>query len=93
MLRATQFIVGLLLLVALEISRAYFSSSFPAGQQSQTGETASFLQHNILWLRIIGVLIIAFPVIYYFTFGTKLSRWVVAGALLAYIFIFYKFNV
>jgi hypothetical protein len=92
MLRSIQFIAGLMLLLALEILRVYFIMPFPGSQRAETVDTAYFLQNNIFYFRFIGWLIILFPVIYFFSLGTKTSRWLSSLGLVLYIYVFYMFN-
>jgi hypothetical protein len=92
MIRSIQFIAGLILLLALEILRVYFIMPFPGSQHAETVDTAYFLQNNIFYFRFIGWLIILFPVIYFFSLGTKTSRWLSSLGLVLYIYVFYMFN-
>lgn len=83
---------GLLLLIVLEIARVYFIMPFPGSQVKQTINIAYFLDRNIIWIRIILILVLLFPLASLF----KNGRWpakISAGILVAfYIFIFYLFN-
>lgn len=53
-------ITGFLILFAAEILRVYFIMPFPGSQQSDTINIAYWLGNNIGWIRIIGLLLIAF---------------------------------
>lgn len=53
---------GLLLLFAAEILRVYYIMPFPGSQQSDTIGIAYWLHNNIWWVRILGLLLIAYPV-------------------------------
>lgn len=83
MLRAAQFATGIVLLIALEISQVYFIARTNMGD---------FLDNNIFYFRIIGLLIILFPAFYFFTMGTRRSKVLVGMALGTYAFIFYLVN-
>ncbi len=92
MKKALLFTVGLLLLLATEILRVYFIMPFPGSQQSNTISIAYFLHRNILWLRILG-LILTLPPLYYFLSRSK--TWIKVLVLLPvlfYAFVFYMFN-
>ena len=64
--------IGLLLLFAIEILRVYFIMPFPGSQRSDSVGFAWFLNNNMLWLRILG-LILALPPLFYFL--RKGKRW------------------
>lgn len=91
-MRVAQFIIGIILLIAVEIARVYFIMPFPGSQESDTIELAYFIHLNIIWIRIIGWLLILFPVFYYFRFGTWKSRVAVGILLVAYAVVAYLFN-
>ncbi len=92
MIRSIQFVTGIVLLIALEIARVFFIMPFPGSQESETVELAYFLHRNIFYFRVVGWLIILFPIIHYFWVGTKTAKWLTTLCLLSYIFIFYLFN-
>jgi hypothetical protein len=92
MLRSVQFIIGLLLLTALEVARVYFIMPFPGSQRSETIDLAYFIHQNIFWFRTVGYLIILFPIIHYFTLGTTRAKVLVAIGLLLYAVVSYLFN-
>jgi hypothetical protein len=92
MLRTVQFIIGLLLLIALEVFKVYFIMPFPGSQRSETIDLAYFLHGNIFWFRSVGYLIILFPIIQFFTIGKTVSKVLVVAGLIAYGVIFYLFN-
>ncbi len=92
MSRVIQFIVAFFILAGIEILRVYFIMPFPGSQESQTIDIAYFLHQNINWLRFIGLLMIAYPVIYYFKFGNTRAKILICLCLLIYAGIFYLFN-
>ncbi len=59
------FLTGMLLLLAIEILRVYFIMPFPGSQHSNTIGLAYFIDRNRIWLRIIGALLIAWPLYRY----------------------------
>jgi hypothetical protein len=92
MTRTYRFIAGMVLLLALEICRVYFIMPFPGSQRSETIDLAYFIHNNIVYFRIIGLLLIASPAFYYFNSGGKTAKWIVAISLAAFVSIFYLFN-
>jgi len=92
MARTIQFIAGILLLIGIEILRVYFIMPFPGSQRSATIGLAYFLHNNILYFRILGLLLIGFPVLYYFRSGSKRAKWSSAVSLAVFASVFYLFN-
>ncbi|HEY0610918.1 MAG TPA: DUF3179 domain-containing (seleno)protein [Chitinophaga sp.] len=91
-MRTLLLITGLLLLIAVEILRVYFIMPFPGSQRNETIGIAYWISSNILWLRILGLLLIAWPVIYIFRHARTWKKILLSAALLLYAFIFYNFN-
>lgn len=91
MIRIVQFIMAFAILAGLEILRVYFIMPFGM-QESETLDIAYFLHQNINLLRFIGLLMIAYPVLYYFKFGTLRAKIAIGICLLIYAGIFYLFN-
>lgn len=92
MIRALQFTVGIIILIAIEILRVYYIMPFPGSQRSETLDFAYFLHNNIWYFRAVGFLIILFPLFQYFLFGTKRTKWIVALTLTLYVIVYYLFN-
>jgi hypothetical protein len=92
MTKAFLLFFGLLLLFATEILRVYFIMPFPGSQQSNTIDIAYFIGKNILWLRIIGLLIVIFPLISFFEHARVWKKILLSVVVLFYLFIFYMFN-
>jgi hypothetical protein len=92
MIRTVQFTVGIVLLIALEILRVYFIMPFPGSQRSESIDLAYFIHTNIFYFRMVGWLIILFPMLYFFWMGRRRAKVLTAIGLAAYIFIFYLFN-
>ncbi len=91
-MRLAQFIVGIILLIAVEIAKVYFIMPFPGSQQSETIDLAYFIHTNILWIRIIGWLLVVFPTIYYLRYGKWKAKIAVGILVIAYVVVFYMFN-
>jgi len=83
--------IGLLLLFALEILRVYFIMPFPGSQQSDTIGIAYFLDKNIIWLRILVLLIVRAFMAFY-PQGKALAENIADGDRPFYGLIFYMFN-
>ena len=86
------FFIGLILLFAIEILRVYFIMPFPGSQQSDTIGVAYFLNNNILWLRIIALVLVLPPLWYFFRRGGTGRRIVLSGLAILYCVVFYLFN-
>ena len=84
--------IGIILLIATEILRVYFIMPFPGSQYNNTIGIAYFIDKNIWWLRIIG-LVIALPAIFYFfKNGKGWQKIILSVFVILYGFIFYMFN-
>ncbi len=92
MTRTMLLIAGFLILFAIEILRVYFIMPFPGSQKADTIQIAYFLNNNIWWFRILGLILILLPMIYIF----RNSRWwkkiFLAFFVLIYATVFYFFN-
>jgi hypothetical protein len=84
--------IALLLLFSAEFLRIYFLMPFPGSQMSDTIAYAYWLDHWIIWIRILALLLvlIAFPVI--FKRGRTWEKILFPFLLLAYAFVFFSFN-
>jgi hypothetical protein len=91
-MRATRLFFGLLLLFAIEILRVYWIMPFPGSQHSNTIGVAYFLNNNMLWLRIIGLIVVIPPLLYFFRKGRLWMKLLLTLPLLLYGIIFYFFN-
>ncbi|HLK28881.1 MAG TPA: DUF3179 domain-containing (seleno)protein [Puia sp.] len=85
-------IVGLLLLFAVEILRVYFIMPFPGSQHSNTINTAYWIANNIFWIRIVALVLIAYPVIQILRRSKIWKRILLLLVLGLYAFIFFMFN-
>jgi Protein of unknown function (DUF3179) len=84
--------IGLLLLFAIEILRVYFIMPFPGSQHSNTIHVAYFLDRNVLWLRIIALLITIPALWYYLSKGRAWQKILLIFFLGLYGMVFYMFN-
>jgi len=85
-------IAGLLFLVAIEILKVYFIMPFPGSQKSNSISIAFFLDRNIWWLRIVGLIMIVGPILRSLAKGKIWQKTLLVLAILLYGFIYYLFN-
>jgi putative effector of murein hydrolase len=74
-----QLIIGFLILFISEILKVYFIMPFPGSQQSDTIELAYFLHQYIWYLRILGIVVLAYPLWKNFKIGSKLTKSILGG--------------
>ena len=91
-IRVFCFVVGILLLLAFEILRVYFIMPFPGSQRAETIDLAYFLHNNLVYFRLLGLLLIAAPAIYFLRTGGTLAKAGVGLALVLVAVVFYFFN-
>ena len=84
--------IGLILLFALEILRVYFIMPFPGSQQHDTVGLAWFLDRNIIWLRIVALILVLLPLLHYLRKGRVWQKISLILVLLVYGGVFYLFN-
>jgi hypothetical protein len=92
MLKPIQFAVGIILLILMEVLRVYFIMPFPGSQHTENIILAYFLNENIFWFRFVGLLIILFPSVSFFSLGNRKTKIIVGLAIAFYGIIFYLFN-
>lgn len=85
-------IIGLLLLFAVEILRVYFIMPFPGSQHKNTIELAYWISNNIIWIRILALVLIAFLLINIFKNGKTWKKILLSAILLFYAVVFFFFN-
>lgn len=86
------FIAGLLLLLAVEILRVYFIMPFPGSQYRDTIDIAYWLNNNIIWLRILGILLVAYSGVILYRKERSWKKYLVLAGLALYAVVFYLFN-
>lgn len=91
-MRTSLLITGLLLLLAAEILRVYFIMPFPGSQRNDTIGFAYWLHNNILWLRVLGLALIIYPVIHIFQHARIWKKVLLSAGLVLYALVFYCFN-
>lgn len=92
MKRPILLVFAILFLLAAEILKVYFIMPFPGSQQANTINIAYFI-HNYIWLlRIVGIVLLVGPLIYYFRNGKRWQKVALVITLLVYGVIVYMFN-
>ncbi|RRB00830.1 DUF3179 domain-containing (seleno)protein [Larkinella rosea] len=87
------FIFGILLLTAAEIAKVYFIMPMPGSQEAETIDFAYWIHQNIWIIRVLGWLLIAYPVFKLLTEPKRVWRKASMLVLLAvYGTVFYLFN-
>ena len=92
MKKSLPLFIGLLVLITIEILKVYFIMPFPGSQHSNTIDTAYFIHNNIWWIRIVGIILIAGPLVYYLTKGKRWQKIILVLVLVLYGVIVYAFN-
>src|ERR1700722_16525257 len=91
-MKRSLLIIGLLLLFAAEILRVYFIMPFPGSQYKNTVTLAYWIGNNIIWIRILALALIIYPLLDIFKRGKIWKKMVLSSALVLYIVIFFFFN-
>ncbi|NEU09765.1 DUF3179 domain-containing protein [Flavihumibacter sp. R14] len=91
-MRLPLLIIGFLLLFGFEILRVYFIMPFPGSQKLDTIALAYWLHNNIIWLRLVAILLLIYPLISVFRSRQKLTTVVCSVLVVAYAVIFFFFN-
>ncbi|QDK78194.1 DUF3179 domain-containing protein [Spirosoma sp. KCTC 42546] len=98
------FLIPILLLIVLEVLSVYFIMPFPGSQlgltEAETGqaalgrvELAYWLHKNISWLRIVGLLLLAYPAFLIIMKPRRVwHRYVAGGLVLLYGVVLYEVN-
>jgi len=86
------FVIGSLLLLATEILRVYFIMPFPGSQQHDTVGLAWWIDHYRLPLRLLGLLLIAAPLVRFWRNGRIFGKVMLSFLIIFYGTIFYFFN-
>lgn len=91
-MRKFLLITGILLLFAAEILRVYLIMPFPGSQQANTIDLAYFIDRNILYIRIVLILLLLFPLVRVFQQGSKAAKIVYSVLLVLYLVVFSMVN-
>jgi hypothetical protein len=85
-------ITGVLLLFAAEILRVYFIMPFPGSQHRNTIAFAYWISNNIIWIRILALALIIFPLLNILKNGRVWAKIVLSLSFVLYALIFFFFN-
>jgi Protein of unknown function (DUF3179) len=85
-------ITGLLLLFAAEILRVYFVMPFPGSQYRNTIALAYGINNNIIWIRLLALALIIFPLRNIFKTGQLWMKIVLSSILVLYVVVFFFLN-
>lgn len=85
-------IVGALLLIGIEILRVYFIMPFPGSQEDETIRTAYFIHTNIGYFRLLGFLLVVYPLYLILKTGGQMIKIIVSIVFGFYAVVFYMFN-
>ncbi|HZG24807.1 MAG TPA: DUF3179 domain-containing (seleno)protein, partial [Chitinophagaceae bacterium] len=77
---------------AMEILRVYFIMPFPGSQRSNSIDLAYWLARNITWLRLAGLLLVAYGLARVFKFSKTWRKVTASIAVVAYFVVFFMFN-
>jgi len=83
---------GLLILFTAEILRVYFIMPFPGSQHKNTIALAFWISNNIIWIRIMALALIAFPLINIFKGSKTWKKAALSLTLALYAVIFFFLN-
>ncbi|MEI8111703.1 MAG: DUF3179 domain-containing (seleno)protein [Chitinophagia bacterium] len=86
------FFLLLLFLIAVEILRVYFIMPFPGSQQQTSLQFAYWLGKNIIWIRILLLAAISYPLLSTLQLSKRLTRYILAGSFAIYAVVFYFVN-
>jgi hypothetical protein len=84
--------MALLLLFSAEILRVYFVMPFPGSQVNNTVSYAYWLDHSIIWIRILALLLMGFALIIVFKNGRIWEKIFLPLVLVSYAIVFFYFN-
>jgi Protein of unknown function (DUF3179) len=85
-------ITGLLLLFAAEILRVYFIMPFPGSQHKNTISLAYWISNNIVWIRILALALLVYPLVNIFRDGRLWKKIFLSVILGFYAVVFFFFN-
>lgn len=92
MLRLLLFFTGLAILIVPEFLKIYYIMPFPGSQEDETIRLAYMLHNNILWFRLLGLAIIAWPAWKFLRSGKIWAQWPTVVAIAVWLFLAYMTN-
>lgn len=91
-MRSLLFVFALLLLFAGEILRVYFIMPFPGSQQQPTINVAYWLSRNIIWIRLLGLVLVLYSLPAIFRAAATWKKVLLVLVIGLYGAIFFLFN-
>jgi hypothetical protein len=85
------FLLGLVILIGAEIARVYFIMPFPGSQKKEVLSIAYFLHQHILYFRLAGILLVAYPA-YLLIRSKPVVRYTTIALMIFWLMVFYAFN-
>lgn len=85
-------ILLLLILFLAEVLRVYFVMPFPGSQRNETVDIAYWISTNIIWIRLLTLLVVAIALVRVFKEGKTWEKISLPIAVLGYIPVFFLFN-
>lgn len=84
--------IGFIYLILLEVIKVYFIMPFPGSQTVESINLAYYVHTHIWWLRIAGICLIVFPLVYYAMLGKLWQKIMLVVGVLFYAVICFFFN-
>ncbi len=86
------FLFGIFFLIVLEIARVYYIMPFPGSQEKETIEFAYFLDQYLVWFRLFGIALIAYPAFQLIANSKATIRWTAIMLMFFWLMVVYAFN-
>ena len=80
------------MLFAAEILRIYFIMPFPGSQHKDTISLAYWISNNIIWIRLLALVVVAYPLIHVFKNGRTRIKILLSMILIFYAAVYFLFN-
>ncbi|HCZ36531.1 MAG TPA: hypothetical protein DHV26_11470, partial [Cytophagales bacterium] len=85
-------ISGILVLVGFEVASIYYIMPFPGSQREESINLAYWLVNNLVYLRLIGLLLVVYPVYKFIFSGSTSQRVTLIALFLLYLMVYYQVN-
>ncbi len=91
-MRLVVLIIGFVLLILVEFLRVYYIMPFPGSQEAETIQKAYWLNNNIIWVRLVCLVLVIYPFFYFFNRAGQTIKAILLVIFGFYAVIFYMFN-
>lgn len=88
----TLLILGVIVLVGFEVASIYYIMPFPGSQREESINLAYWLVNNLVYLRLLGLLLVAYPVYKFIFSGSTSQRVTLIAFFLLYLMVYYQVN-